>query len=76
MIKNNILNIMNKQQKFSVFNIDKTPNIFLKIMGKLFIEAAAALMQACWQLVYYFKYFCRVKIVALHKVGKDFYISL
>ena len=42
-IKNDILNIMNKQQKFNTFNIDETSNIFFKIMGELFVKAAVAL---------------------------------
>ena len=47
MTKNNILNIMNKQQKFSISDIDEILNIFLKIMKKLFTETAAALTQTC-----------------------------
>ncbi len=43
MTKNNILNIMNKQQKFSASDIDKTLNIFLKIMRKLFAKTVTAL---------------------------------
>ena len=39
---------MNKQQKFNAPDIDETPNAFLKIMGKLFIKAAAALIQIYW----------------------------
>ena len=66
---------MNKQQKFNTFNIDETPNAFLKIMGESFAEAAAALTQACWQLAYYPKHFRRARTVALCKVGKNFYMS-
>jgi len=47
MTKNNILNIMNKQQKFSASDIDKTLNIFLKIMRESFTETTAALTQTC-----------------------------
>ncbi len=47
MTKNNILNIMNKQQKFSVFDINETLNIFLKIIKESFTETAAALTQTC-----------------------------
>ncbi len=43
MIKNDILNIMNKQQKFSVSDIDEILNVFLKIMRKLFAETVTAL---------------------------------
>ena len=73
--KNDILNIMDKQQKFSAPGIDGTPNAFLKTMGEPFAEAAAALTQACWQLAYYPKHFRRARTVALRKVGKDFYTS-
>ena len=37
-IKNDILNIMNKQKKFNVFNINEIFNIFFKAMKKLFAE--------------------------------------
>ena len=37
-IKNNILNIMNKQKKFNAFNINKNFNVFFKIMRKLFVK--------------------------------------
>ena len=73
--KNDILNIMDKQQKFSAPGIDGTPNAFLKTMEEPFAEAAAALTQACWQLAYYFKHFRRARTIALCKVGKDFYTS-
>ena len=75
MIKNDILNIMNKQKKFSASDIDEILNAFLKIMKKSFTEATAALTQTCWQLIYYFKHFCQVRTVALYKVEKNFYIS-
>ena len=42
-IKNDILNIMNKQKKFSTFDINEIFNTFLKIMRKSFAEAIAAL---------------------------------
>ena len=47
MIKNDILNIMNKQKKFSASDIDEIPNAFLKTMKKSFTEATAALTQIC-----------------------------
>ena len=47
MIKNDILNIMNKQKKFSASDINKIFNTFLKIMKELFIEAITILTQAC-----------------------------
>jgi len=47
MIKNDILNIMNKQKKFSASDIDEILNAFLKIMKKSFTEATAALTQTC-----------------------------
>jgi len=46
-IKNNILNIMNKQKKFSISDIDKTFNVFLKAMRELFAEVIIALTQTC-----------------------------
>ena len=75
MIRNNILNIINKQKKFSASDINKIFNTFLKIMRKSFTEAITVLTQTCWQLIYYLKYFCRVRIVVLHKIEKNFYIS-
>ena len=39
MIKNNILNIMNKQKKFSVSDIDEIFNAFFKIMRESSAEA-------------------------------------
>ena len=42
-IKNDILNIMNKQKKFSASDIDEILNAFLKTMKKSFAEATAAL---------------------------------
>ena len=74
-IKNDILNIMNKQKKFSTSDIDEILNAFLKIMRKLFAKAITALTQACWQLIYYLKHFYRVRTVALYKIKKNFYIS-
>ena len=46
-IKNDILNIMNKQKKFNVFDINEIFNIFLKIMRESFTEITAALTQTC-----------------------------
>ncbi len=46
-IKNDILNIMNKQKKFSASDIDEILNTFLKIIRELFAEAITALIQAC-----------------------------
>ena len=43
MIKNDILNIMNKQKKFSASDINEILNAFLKIMKKSFAEVTAAL---------------------------------
>ena len=43
MIKNDILNIMNKQKKFSASDINETFNAFLKTMRKSFAEVTAAL---------------------------------
>ena len=42
-IKNNILNIINKQKKFSIFNINEIFNVFLKAMKKSFAEIIIAL---------------------------------
>ena len=36
-IKNDILNIMNKQKKFNTSDINKTLNVFLKVMRKSFV---------------------------------------
>ena len=47
MIKNDILNIINKQKKFSAFNINEIFNAFLKTMRKSFAEIITTLMQAC-----------------------------
>ncbi len=47
MIKNDILNIMNKQKKFSASDINEILNTFLKIMRELFAEAITVLIQAC-----------------------------
>ena len=47
MIKNNILNIMNKQKKFSAFDINKIFNIFLKLIKKLFAEVITIFIQVC-----------------------------
>ena len=46
-IKNDILNIMNKQKKFSASDIDEIPNAFLKTMRESFTEVTAALTQTC-----------------------------
>src|SRR5436190_4314811 len=73
--KDDILNIMDKQKKFSAPGLDGTPNAFLKAMGEPFAEATAALTQACWQLAYYPKHFRRARTIALRKAGKDFYTS-
>ena len=43
MIKNDILNIMNKQKKFSASDIDEILNAFFKTMKKSFTKATAAL---------------------------------
>src|SRR5947207_6904324 len=56
-IKNDILNIMNKQKKFSASDINETLNVFLKAMRESFAEVIAAFTQTCWQLIYYFKHF-------------------
>ncbi len=74
-IKNNILNIMNKQKKFNVSDIDEILNTFLKIIRELFAEAITVLTQACWQLIYYFKHFYRVRTVTLYKIKKNLYIN-
>ena len=66
---------MNKQKKFSNSDINEILNIFFKSMRKLFAEAIAALTQACWQLIYYFKHFHRVRTIILHKIKKNFYIN-
>ena len=47
MIKNDILNIMNKQQKFNVSDINEILNIFLKTMKESFAKTAAAFTQIC-----------------------------
>ena len=75
MIKNDILNIMNKQKKFSIFDINKTLNAFLKIMREFFTKIIRVFIQTCWQLIYYFKHFCRIRTVILHKIKKNFYIN-
>ena len=46
-IKNDILNIMNRQQKFNVSDINDILNVFFRIMRKLFAETAAILTQTC-----------------------------
>ena len=46
-IKNNILNIMNKQKKFNAFNINEILNIFFKIMRKFFAEIIVIFTQTC-----------------------------
>ena len=47
MIKNDILNIMNKQKKFSASDIDEIFNVFLKAMRESFAEVITALTQTC-----------------------------
>ena len=42
-IKNNILNIINKQQKFNVSDINNIFNVFFRAMRKSFAEIAAVL---------------------------------
>ena len=44
-IKNDILNIMNKQKKFSISDINEIFNVFLKAMRKSFAEVIVALTQ-------------------------------
>ena len=44
-IKNDILNIMNKQKKFSISDINKILNVFFKIMRKSFAEIIVILIQ-------------------------------
>ena len=46
-IKNDILNIMNKQKKFSASDINETLNVFLKAMRESFAEVIAAFTQTC-----------------------------
>ena len=46
-IKNDILNIMNKQKKFSASDIDEILNVFFKAMRKSFAEVIVALTQIC-----------------------------
>jgi hypothetical protein len=46
-IKNDILNIMNKQKKFSVSDIDEIFNVFFKTMKESFAEIIAAFTQTC-----------------------------
>ena len=43
-IKNDILNIMNKQKKFNVSDIDEILNVFFKAMRKSFAKIIAALI--------------------------------
>ena len=74
-IKNDILNIMNKQKKFSIFDINEIFNAFFKTMRKSFAEIIVVFMQTCWQLVYYLKHFCKVRTIALYKIEKNFYIN-
>ena len=42
-IKNDILNIMNKQKKFSASDINETLNVFLKAMRESFAKVIATL---------------------------------
>ena len=46
-IKNDILNIINKQKKFNTSDINEIFNVFLKTMRKSFAEVIAALIQTC-----------------------------
>ena len=69
------MNIINKQKKFSVSDINKILNVFLKIMRKSFTEVITALTQTCWQLIYYFKHFHWVRTIAFYKIKKNFYIN-
>ena len=46
-IKNDILNIMNKQKKFSISDINEIFNIFFKIMREFFAKITAILTQTC-----------------------------
>ena len=46
-IKNDILNIMNKQKKFSAFDINEILNVFLKVMKKSFAEIITVFTQTC-----------------------------
>jgi len=43
-IKNNILNIINKQQKFNVSDINNIFNFFFRVIKESFTEATAALI--------------------------------
>ena len=74
-IKNDILNIINKQKKFNTFNINETLNVFFKAIKKSFAKIITALTQTCWQLIYYFKHFCQIRTVAFCKIKKNFYIN-
>ena len=47
MIKNDILNIMNKQKKFSASDIDEIFNAFLKTMRKSFAKVTVIFTQTC-----------------------------
>ena len=46
-IKNDILNIMNKQKKFSASDINEILNAFLKTMRESFTEVTVILTQTC-----------------------------
>ena len=46
-IKNDILNIINKQKKFNVFDINEIFNVFLKTMRKSFAEIIIIFTQTC-----------------------------
>ena len=43
-IKNDILNIINKQKKFNVSDINEILNVFFKVMRKLFAEVITILI--------------------------------
>ena len=47
MTKNDILNIMNKQKKFSASDIDEIFNAFLKTMRKSFAKVTVIFTQTC-----------------------------
>ena len=44
-IKNDILNIMNKQKKFNAFNINKILNVFFKTIKKSFAKIITIFIQ-------------------------------
>ena len=64
-----------KQKKFNAFNINEIFNAFLKIIKELFVEIITILIQTCWQLIYYFKHFHKIRTIILCKIKKNFYIN-